>query len=103
LLDAGAFVAGLEYAAETEATLLGKPSLAYFEAALEALDADAERSWMVGDDLEADIGGAQRLGMKTVLVRTGKFRQDELDRSAITPDAVVDSIADLPQWLEDNP
>jgi HAD superfamily hydrolase (TIGR01458 family) len=102
LLDAGAFVAGLEYAAGTEATLLGKPSLSYFEAALEALDADAERSWMVGDDLEADIAGAQRLGMKTALVRTGKFRQDELDRSAIVPDAVIDSIADLPQWLEDN-
>ncbi len=103
LLDAGAFVAGLEYAAGTEATLLGKPSLSYFKAALEALDADAERSWMVGDDLEADIGGAQRLGMKTVLVRTGKFRQDELDRSAIVPDAVIESIADLLQWLEDNP
>jgi HAD superfamily hydrolase (TIGR01458 family) len=103
LLDAGAFVAGLEYAAETEATLLGKPSLSYFEAALEAVDADAARSCMVGDDLEADIGGAQRLGMRTVLVRTGKFRQDQLDRSAIVPDAVIDTIADLPQWLEDNP
>jgi len=103
LLDAGAFVAGLEYAAETEATLLGKPSLAFFEAALEAVDADSERTWMVGDDLEADIAGAQRFGMKTVLVRTGKFRQAELDRSAISPDVVLDSIADLPQWLEDHP
>jgi HAD superfamily hydrolase (TIGR01458 family) len=102
LLDAGAFVAGLEYAAGTEATLLGKPSSAFFEAALEVLDADAERSWMVGDDLETDIGGAQRLGIKAVLVRTGKFRQDELDASAISPDAVIDSIADLPEWLEDN-
>lgn len=102
LLDAGAFVAGLEYAAETEATLLGKPSLAYFEAALEAVDADPEQTWMVGDDLEADIVGAQRVGLKTVLVRTGKFRQDELDRSAVSPDAVLDSIADLPEWLEDN-
>jgi len=102
LLDAGAFVAGLEYAAETEATLLGKPSLAFFEAALEAVDADSERTWMVGDDLEADIAGAQRFGMKTVLVRTGKFRQAELDRSAVSPDSVLDSIADLPHWLEDN-
>ncbi len=99
LLDAGAFVAGLEYAAEVEATLLGKPSPAYFEAALEAVDADPELSWMVGDDLEADIGGAQRCGMKTVLVRTGKFREDELARSAIVPTAVLDSIADLPGWL----
>jgi len=101
LLDSGAFVAGLEYAAETEATVLGKPSHAYFEAALEALDADAELAWMVGDDLEADIGGAQGCGMRTVLVRTGKFREAELEESGIRPDAVLDSVADLPDWLEE--
>jgi HAD superfamily hydrolase (TIGR01458 family) len=100
LLDTGAFVAGLEYAAEIEATLLGKPSAAYFRAALEALDADAERSWMVGDDLEADIDGAQKCGLKAVLVRTGKFRQEELDGSAVHTDGVLDSIAELPDWLE---
>lgn len=99
LLDSGAFVAGLEYAAQIEATLLGKPSPAYFEAALEALDADPELTWMVGDDLEADIGGAQRMGMKTVLVRTGKFRKQELVDSAVKPDGVVESIAALPAWL----
>jgi HAD superfamily hydrolase (TIGR01458 family) len=102
LLDAGAFVAGLEYAAETDAVVLGKPSPAYFEAALEALDADAEMTWMVGDDIEADIAGAQAFGMKTVLVRTGKFRPDVVERSAKRPDAIVSSIAQLPEWLEDN-
>ena len=56
--------------------MLGKPSPAYFEAALEALDTDPERAWMVGDDIEADIRGAQALGMRAVLVRTGKFRPD---------------------------
>jgi HAD superfamily hydrolase (TIGR01458 family) len=100
LLDTGAFVAGLEYAAETEATLLGKPSVSYFEAALEAVDGDAERTWMVGDDLDADIDGAQKCGMKAVLVQTGKFRQEHLDRSAVHPDGVIDSIAELPDWLE---
>src|SRR6266849_8686074 len=59
LLDAGAFVAGLEYAADVEATVLGKPSSAYFEAALDAVDADPDRTWIVGDDIDADIGGAQ--------------------------------------------
>ena len=61
-LDAGAFVAGLEYAADIEATVLGKPSYAYFAAALEALDADAGLTWMVGDDLEGDIVGAHKHG-----------------------------------------
>ena len=71
LLDSGCFVAGLEYAAEVEATVVGKPSAPYFTAALEALDADAEMTWMVGDDIEADVAGAQQHGLKTALVRTG--------------------------------
>ncbi len=100
LLDSGAFVAGLEYAAGVEATVLGKPSRAYFEAALDALDAEPELTWMVGDDLDADIGGAQRFGLRTVLVRTGKFRPDELERSTVVPEAVLSSIAYLPEWLE---
>src|SRR5262249_47364656 len=100
LLDAGAFVAGLEYAADVEATVLGKPSPAYFEAALAAIDADPELAWMVRDDLEVDIAGAQRIGMRTVLVRTGKFHPDDLDHVPIVPDAVISSIAQLPDWLD---
>jgi len=99
-LDAGAFVAGLEYAADTEATVLGKPSAAYFQAALEALDAHPEITWMVGDDLEGDIVGAHNNGMKTILVRTGKFRPDEVERSRLQPDGIVSSIAQVPDWLE---
>jgi HAD superfamily hydrolase (TIGR01458 family) len=102
LLDAGAFVAGLEYAAETEATVLGKPSPAYFQAALHALDADAELTWMVGDDIEADIAGAQTHGMKTVLVRTGKFRPDAVEATRFRPEGIISSIAQLPDWLEAN-
>jgi HAD superfamily hydrolase (TIGR01458 family) len=101
-LDAGAFVAGLEYASGAEATVLGKPSPQYFGAALEAIDADPELTWMVGDDLEGDVLGAQRHGMKTVLVRTGKFRPDELESSTTVPDGIVSSIAQLPDWLERN-
>jgi HAD superfamily hydrolase (TIGR01458 family) len=102
LLDAGAFVAGLEYAAEVDATVLGKPSSAFFEAALAAVDADAEMTWMVGDDIEADVAGAQRHGMKTVLVRTGKFRPDAVERTNVRPDGIVSSIAQLPDWLEEH-
>src|SRR6201997_5158545 len=65
LLDAGCYVAGLEDAAQVEAVVLGKPSASYFTAACEALDADPELTWMVGDDLESDIAGAQALNMRT--------------------------------------
>ena len=102
-LDAGAIVAGLEYATGNEAIVLGKPSAEYFATAVEALDADPEMSWMVGDDIEGDIGGAQKIGMRTVLVRTGKFRPDDLEHTSIVPDGILSSIAHLPDWLEANP
>jgi len=101
-LDAGAFVAGLEYATQLDATVLGKPSTAYFEAALKSLDADAGMTWMVGDDIEADIGGAAAHGMKTVLVRTGKFRPDVVEAGRTRPDGIISSIAQLPDWLEEH-
>jgi HAD superfamily hydrolase (TIGR01458 family) len=100
MLDAGAFVAGLEYAAQVDAVVLGKPSPSYFTAACEALDADPHMTWMVGDDLDSDIAGAHGVGMKTVLVRTGKFRPDVVERSRLQPDAIVSSIGQLPDWLE---
>jgi HAD superfamily hydrolase (TIGR01458 family) len=99
-LDAGAFVAGLEYAAGVEAEIVGKPTAAYFESALAELDATPTESVMVGDDVEADIGGAKRIGMRGVLVRTGKFRPAALEEADPQPDAVLDSIAELPAWIE---
>jgi HAD superfamily hydrolase (TIGR01458 family) len=101
LLDAGAFVAGLEYAAGVEAEVVGKPSRAYFEAALAELGAEPEDAWMVGDDVEADVGGAKAAGLRGVLVRTGKFREATLAAADPPPDAVVDSIADVPAFLRE--
>ena len=100
LLDSGCFVAGLEFAAETEATVLGKPSPAYFDAACKALDAEPGMTWMIGDDLESDVVGAHGVGMRTVLVRTGKFRPDDVEHAGVRPDAIVNSVANLPEWLE---
>jgi HAD superfamily hydrolase (TIGR01458 family) len=100
LLDAGAFVAGLEYAAGVEAEVVGKPTPAYFEAALAEVDARPAETIMVGDDVEADIGGAKAIGMRGVLVRTGKFRPAALREADPQPDAVVDSLADLPAYLD---
>jgi HAD superfamily hydrolase (TIGR01458 family) len=100
LLDAGAFVAGLEYASGVQATVLGKPSPAFFGAALDALGAEPEGTWIIGDDIEADIAGGKASGLSAILVRTGKFRPETLARSVVRPDAIVNSIADVPRWLE---
>jgi HAD superfamily hydrolase (TIGR01458 family) len=99
LLDAGAFVAGLEYAAGVEAEIVGKPSAAYFEAALGELGAAPADAVMVGDDIESDIGGAKRAGLRAVLVRTGKFREETLAAANVQPDGIVASIADVPAYL----
>jgi HAD superfamily hydrolase (TIGR01458 family) len=100
MLDAGAFVAGLEYATGIEATVLGKPSPSYFAAALDALEAEPERTWLVTDDAEEDVPGARLFGMRTALVRTGKFRPEALERAESSPDIVVSSLAHFPALLE---
>ena len=99
MLDSGGFVAALEYATGVEATIVGKPSAAFFAAALAALDAEPELTWLVTDDLDQDVRGAQLFGMKTLLLRTGKFRPDTLERSTTIPDAVLSSIAQVPDWI----
>src|SRR6266511_3660431 len=100
VLHAGAFVAGLEYTAQVEAEIVGKQTAAYFEAALAELDSKPGEAVMVGDDVEADIGGAKQIGMRGVLVRTGKFRPAALEEADPQPDAVIGSIAELPAWIE---
>ncbi len=98
-LDAGPFVAAIEYATGREATVVGKPSASFFELVLDGLEASPERAAMVGDDVETDVGGALRAGLAGILVRTGKYREDFVRSSGITPTATVDSIADVPALL----
>jgi HAD superfamily hydrolase (TIGR01458 family) len=98
-LDAGPFVAALEYASGNEAEVVGKPSPAFFELALRELGVPAEHAAMVGDDVEADVGGAIDAGLAGILVRTGKYREDLVRESGIDPTATVDSIADVPGLL----
>ena len=73
-LDAGPFVAALEYASGREATVLGKPSRTFFTLAVEGLHCAPEDVVMIGDDAEADVGGAMAAGLMGVLVQTGKYR-----------------------------
>jgi HAD superfamily hydrolase (TIGR01458 family) len=98
-LDGGAYIAGLEEAADTKATICGKPEKAYFDAALAMLGVSADRAAMVGDDIVNDILGAQASGLTGILVRTGKYREGDEDREAGRPDHVLPSFADVPAFL----
>jgi ribonucleotide monophosphatase NagD (HAD superfamily) len=95
-LDAGAYLLGLEAATGTTAAIAGKPSPDFFQSGLELLDLPAGRVAMVGDDIESDVLAAQALGMFGVLVRTGKFRPEQLVSASGSPDLVVDSVVDVP-------
>lgn len=98
-LDVGAYAAALEYASGVEPVVVGKPSPRFFQAALTDLGAEPAGAAMVGDDVEADVGGGLGAGIASVLVRTGKFREDAVAASGIVPTATVDSVADLPALL----
>ncbi|ADC89946.1 HAD-superfamily subfamily IIA hydrolase like protein [Thermocrinis albus DSM 14484] len=98
-LDAGPFVRALEYASGQRATLLGKPSPTFFLKVLEKLGVSAEEAVMVGDDIEADVLGAQRVGMKSVLVKTGKFREEDLQK-CIIPHLVIPDVTHLLDAVE---
>jgi HAD superfamily hydrolase (TIGR01458 family) len=71
-LDAGMFVAGLEYAASITAKVIGKPSPAIYRTACQLLGVPPQAAMMVGDDPESDLAPATGIGMRTCLVRTGK-------------------------------
>lgn len=98
-MDAGAFVAALEYASEREAEVLGKPAEGFFRAALESIGAEPAEAAMVGDDAEADVGGAMAAGLTGVLVRTGKYRDGDEDSLEPRPDRVADDLAAAVDWL----
>ena len=94
-LDAGPFVAALEYASGKTATVVGKPEPAFFEAALRDLGLESKDMAMVGDDAESDVAGARRAGLQGIQVRTGKYRSE----TAGEADAEIESIADIPALL----
>ena len=92
-IDCGAFVAGLEYSTSKKAISIGKPKKSFFD--LAAFDLGTNKICIVGDDLHNDIKGGQKMGYKTILVKTGKYRQNIFDKSKIKPDFCIPSIKEL--------
>lgn len=99
-LDAGAFVAALEFASGRSPVVLGKPSPDFFLSALADLNCPAADAVMVGDDAEGDVAGALRAGIgAALLVRTGKYRRNDETRFDPAPTAVVDDLAAATGWI----
>jgi len=98
-LDAGPFITALEYAADTEAIVTGKPAAAFFGAAAADLGCEADEILMVGDDVEADVLGALDAGLQAALVRTGKFRPGDEQRLQGTTAQTFDDLNAVVEWV----
>jgi HAD superfamily hydrolase (TIGR01458 family) len=101
-LDAGAFIKAIEYASGKESVLIGKPSPIYFNTALKMLDFPAGSPFiMIGDDLVNDIGAAQQLGGKGILVYTGKTEFPLPPELKIRPDYDAHNLNGIITILQD--
>ena len=101
VIDGGvALVAALEEATGVRAVVCGKPAPECFTTALDLVGVPARRAAMVGDDIVNDVIAAQEVGLRGVLVKTGKFREEVLERARGRPDFIIDSIQDLPRVLD---
>ena len=96
-LDCGAFVTLLETAAGKTARVMGKPSETFFKIALDSLQLSASEAIVVGDDITSDILGAETMKMRSILVKTGKFKPNQLENPVAKPTWVLDSVSELPQ------
>lgn len=94
-LDLGPFVSALEYATSKKAIIIGKPSKDFFDLAINSLNLNKNEIFMIGDDINADIGGAKGQNISAIQVKTGKYQQNDESDDFVQPDYRVDSIADL--------
>ena len=97
-MDAGGFIVALEYATDTKALLIGKPSRDFFHLAVKSMGLKPDEVLMIGDDIESDIKGAMDAGLRAALVKTGKFQSKDLNRG-IRPDVILPDVSALPSLL----
>ena len=98
-LDAGPFVAALEFASGRSATVLGKPAADFFRLAVESISGSAANTVMIGDDAEADVAAAMAAGLRAVLVRTGKYRPGQEAQLPERPTYVAENLFAAVEFL----
>ncbi len=102
MLDAGPFIVALEYAAGIQAEIMGKPSEAFFLAAVDTVGCEPQDVLMVGDDVEADVNGALQSGLQACLVKTGKYQRGDEDKIIESKGYVAASIVEALSSLLEN-
>ncbi|XP_069953328.1 phospholysine phosphohistidine inorganic pyrophosphate phosphatase isoform X1 [Cherax quadricarinatus] len=93
-LDVGAFATALEFACDIKSEIVGKPSPLFFDAALSDIGITAKEAVMIGDDIVSDVGGAQKCGIRGVLVRTGKYTRSCENHPTVTPHFIANNLSE---------
>lgn len=88
----GAIVRAIEVASGKRATVVGKPSKIMGEFILRELEIEPSDSLLIGDRLETDIAFGRALGMHTALVLTGVSTEEEVEKSDVKPDYILESL-----------
>ena len=101
--EAGTTLAALQAATGVAPLIMGKPERFLFETAVTKLDSLPGETVMLGDRLDTDILGGQRVGLKTILMTTGVDDETSISRKGIQPDAVFDGLIELVEaWSTQN-
>lgn len=96
----GALVAPIAVATGVQPTFIGKPNALLYEMAMARLGVVPTDCVMIGDRPDTDIAGAKALGMRTALIRTGRFAPGEPLPGGISPDEdFVDLSALMDAWF----
>ena len=101
LMDAGAFIRAIEFAAGVEATIVGKPSPEFFQLVMESTGVAPGSALMVGDDVFGDGEGAMKAGIPAFLVRTGKYRagdENKIEGNFPVVDSIVEAVLSVTCW-----
>ena len=98
-LDCGAYIVGLEFATGKKARLIGKPNKDFFLLAVKSMGLKPEEVAVIGDDIESDVKGAMDAGLKGILVKTGKFTPQDLEKG-IKPDLIIEDINQILEYID---
>jgi NagD protein len=100
----GAILKMLEFATSSSYDVVGKPSQAFYEEALVRLKSQKPKVeftdvTIISDDVKGDLGGAKELGMQTIFVTSGKYKNaDEIVpflEENCKPDFIYENMQDI--------
>jgi HAD superfamily hydrolase (TIGR01450 family) len=97
-MDTGIFVKMYEILSDEKAVIMGKPSPMIYKMGLDILKTKPNDIFAIGDDVLTDIAGCKELGIETVLVKTGKYKEG--DEKKLKPDKVINNLGEITELIK---